>query len=169
MLERTSDGANVGLLEDHASKCLFKLIEDGGVDIQLMLNCTSISSKKQRGQTIVTAFAILYGPDSLIDDIGEFVFKCGYTLQQPSHCNRNVLYRNPHCLASLYCDPPMTFSLQKIHLLPSSEVFSPPLGMLADFETTEVLPMSATPSSLRTTLHRYVQTSLANDLFLNYS
>jgi hypothetical protein len=57
---------------------------------------------------------IVYGPGSLIDNVGGFFQDVEMYLQDPKGCDTNLRYCNPHRLSSLYIDDcPMTFDLDR--------------------------------------------------------
>jgi hypothetical protein len=57
---------------------------------------------------------ILYGPQGLIENVGEFFQDVDMYLQDPQGCDWDVTYCNPHRLSSLNMnDFPMTFELSR--------------------------------------------------------
>ncbi len=57
---------------------------------------------------------IVYGPGSLIDNVGGFFQDVEMYLQDPKGCDTNLKYCNPHRLSSLHIDDcPMTFDLDR--------------------------------------------------------
>lgn len=149
-LHRLDDGKQIGTLESRAAEALFILGADGQLELQLSYSAISEPCKGQSRKLAGSLNVILYGPKDLADDVGDFVGKCGYYLQDPSGCDRDVPYCNPQCLSSLDGDLPMTFDLhQHYHVdnftRATNDIFS-------GFETTEVLAQTRTPSALRTQL-----------------
>jgi len=152
IIQRSSDGACVGKLEDRAMKCLFKIHIEDHVDIQFMLKTVAGKSHRKRAaRPVGLASAIIYGPEDLSDDVGDFLDQCDYVLQDPFSCERNVPYKNPHCLSTLFETPRMTF-----------ELCSPDLGnheftlsnSLQALQTTGDLPEWPQPAALKTELRR---------------
>ena len=97
---------------------------------------------------------ILYGPKARADDVGAFMEACGYYLQEPSGCDRNVPYYNPQCLASLEGDLPMTFDVQGRLSYGVDDFTRETDPLLTNFETTEEFEETPTPEVLCTPLHR---------------
>lgn len=56
---------------------------------------------------------ILFGPQSLFDDVGSFFEEYNLFLQDPVGCSWNVLYRNPHRLSTETGPDIWTFDLDK--------------------------------------------------------
>ncbi|KAJ8130818.1 hypothetical protein O1611_g2809 [Lasiodiplodia mahajangana] len=95
IVQRTSDGACVGKLEDRALQCLFKLDDEDGVHIQLMLKTVTYPSDRTRRESLLAlAFAIIYGPEDLGDDVGDFLDRCYYVLQDPFSCHDKFTLSN---------------------------------------------------------------------------
>lgn len=149
---REVDKAYIGKLEDHNSEVLAKLAADGDIDLQLEYMAEESGKPRRKKQACVLR-VILYGPENISDDVGEFLTRCGHYLQDPFGCNRNVPYLNPQRLSSLEGHLPMTYELQQEHNNEFDSFEGVIDDVLAHFETTEVLAPSDTPSSLRTKLH----------------
>ena len=150
-VHRRVDGSNIGRLEDCASEVMAKLAADG--EIELQLDYTTEESEKSRRKTAAYFLqVILYGPKRLADDVGDFIAKCGYYLQDPLGCARNVPYLNPQRLSSLDGCLPMTFDLQQERHYRIEEFTRSADDILANFETTEVFEKAKTPCALRTNL-----------------
>ncbi|KAI0376507.1 SNF2 family N-terminal domain-containing protein [Hypomontagnella monticulosa] len=155
---RRSDGAFIGKLEETAIQVLLKLIEEG-VYIQFMIKADyrRISRAQKNGVTAL-ASAILYGPEDFGDDIGEFLDKCKYCLQDPYGCELNVPYKNPHCLSALFEKPSMTSVLSgpEINYTPTFSVAE----SLRTLETTDTMLEWKQPSALRTELKKHQKQAL---------
>ncbi|VUC30443.1 unnamed protein product [Clonostachys rosea] len=150
LVRRTSDGAQIGMLEKGAVHCLLTVSTEIRADIQFMFQTESIPWGKR---TKATAFAsaILYGPMLLADYLGDFIDQCGLTLQEPYGCDYNVPYLNPHYLGALFQPRMMTYDIQRRRMsgLPK-QAFSPN-EFFAAFET-QVHSEQNTPSALKTEL-----------------
>ncbi|KAK3896696.1 putative SWI/SNF-related matrix-associated actin-dependent regulator of chromatin subfamily A member 3-like 1 [Staphylotrichum tortipilum] len=92
--------------------------------LRLQASCT-ISGHQQKAQAKRGRFGpislpcevsvILYGPRSSIDNIGEFFQELDMYLQDPSGCDWDVPYCNPHRLSSINVDEcPMTSDLERL-------------------------------------------------------
>ncbi|KAH8160523.1 hypothetical protein CIB48_g7728 [Xylaria polymorpha] len=152
LVQRTSDGTHVGKLEDRATQCLLKLGDEEDVEIQFMFKSIAGQTYSNRQpRRVESASAIIYGPEELSDDAGEFLDRCNYVLQDPFGCERNVPYKNPHCLSTLFETPRMTFELHNPN--PKQNTFTLS-GSLKALETTDDLPEWPQPAALKTELHR---------------
>ncbi|RYP70415.1 hypothetical protein DL771_005456 [Monosporascus sp. 5C6A] len=149
---KSSDGSLVGKMDEKARQCLFKLAEEEGVHIQFMLNNADASGKYQMQKTrvIAVASAVIYGPEDLGDDIGDFLDKSGYCLQDPFGCELNVPYKNPHCLSTLFEEPPMTSGLLEPEYNRTT-IFSVS-DSLRTLQTSETLPEWKQPNAIKTEL-----------------
>ncbi|KAI8947306.1 hypothetical protein F4801DRAFT_561360 [Xylaria longipes] len=159
LVQRSSDGAYMGKLEDRAAQCLLKLGDEEHVEIQLMFKTIANQTYRKRGGIpVALASAIIYGPEELSDDIGEFLDRCDCVLQDPFGCERNVPYKNPHCLSSLFETPRMTFELHNSDPCQNTFTLSRSLKAL---ETTDDLPEWPQPAALKTELHRHQKQALS--------
>ncbi|PNP39552.1 hypothetical protein TGAMA5MH_08570 [Trichoderma gamsii] len=159
IVQRRSDGACVGKLDDQAAECLFKFGAESRVNIQLMLK--TVASRSCPGRTariVALAAAILYGPEDLGDDIGDFLDRCKYYLQDPFNCVHNVPYKNPHCLDGLFEAPRMTSELHGPEL-GYQKTFTPS-NFLEALQTDDALPEWSQPSGLKTELCRHQKQAL---------
>lgn len=95
-------GNLVGNMGDRTSQILQVLSEDPLLDIQII---PAVQNTKQGNRRRIesrqrlewfSVSVIIYGPDSLAKDVGQFCQTCDLYLQDPVGCDRNVLYRNPH-------------------------------------------------------------------------
>ncbi|KAI0903147.1 hypothetical protein F4823DRAFT_636667 [Ustulina deusta] len=158
IVQRSSDGACVGKLEDRALQCLFKLHNEDHVEIQFMLKTVACQGyRNQRARPVALASAIIYGSEDLSDDAGEFLDRCDYVLQDPFGCEHNVPYKNPHCLSTLFETPRMTFELQSPEVGHNKFTLSNSLQAL---KTTGDLPEWSQPGALKTELHRHQKQAL---------
>lgn len=158
VVQRRSDAACIGSLDDTAAKALSKLVQEETVHIELMANATSDQClRRNKKQIVAFASAIIYGPEDLADDVGDFLDKCNYYLQDPFGCKHNVPYTNPHCLANLFEDSVMTFDLQQPKENGAKFSLSASLKAL---ETGDGLPEFDQPAALKTELCRYVDCGL---------
>jgi len=145
----------VGRLVDHTAEALSRLAADDELILQLTFSESQIvdgsDTKPFRG-TVGYLAIIIYGPKRRSDDVGYFMTQCGYYLEDPTACDRNVPYINPQCLFSFHEDPPMTFDLPQTQMSGIDRLPNRALDILAGFETTHHLAKAFTPAALRTTL-----------------
>ncbi|KAI0976554.1 hypothetical protein F4678DRAFT_413738 [Xylaria arbuscula] len=139
-------------------KCLFGFRNGDDIEIQFMLKTVAGKSyRKRAARPAGLASAIIYGPKDLSDDVGDFLDRCDYVLQDPFSCEHNVPYKNPHCLSTLFETPRMTFELC------SPEPGHPEFFLsnsLQALETTGDLPEWPQPAALKTELHRHQKQAL---------
>ena len=148
-----SNGTLIGTLDAHAMEALSKIAIDGQIELQLSYVKPQESHEKHRRRDANYLDIILYGPKIRADDLGEFVAKCGYYLQEPSGCNRNVPYCNPQCLSSLYDNPRLTFDLHNEKHHQAKDFAGDIKDFMNSFETTELVIEEQTPCALATPLH----------------
>ena len=119
-------------------------------------------SKRTTSQPDLELFAILYGPSTLFEAVGTFAAKCHLYLQHPRHCNRNVPYRNPHCLSPEDGRTIFTFDLHAT--LDSShselEILANPIDLFADASEQDTLNDTNTPHNLSTELYKHQKQAL---------
>ncbi|KAH7302966.1 SNF2 family N-terminal domain-containing protein [Stachybotrys elegans] len=153
-----SDRSPVGKIGARTLECLSKIRDEQGVHIQFMMsNSNSFQSKSRaasrKSGVIGWASVIIYGPADLAEDIGVFLDKCGYCLQDPYGCDRNVLYKNPHCISTLFEEPQLTFALSSPNNA-LSMAFSASDSLMA-LQTNDAYLEWTQPEDIATKLTRY--------------
>lgn len=125
---------------------------------------SNVKSKKPSKFLSFELCAILYGPAMLFEDVGTFVAKCRMYLQHPRHCNRNVPYRNPHCLSSKDGRVTYTFDLADQFRDSSITLEHPinPIDLFADATLHDKLADTDTPSTLSTGLYKHQKQALTS-------
>ena len=107
-------------------------------------------------------YVILYGRPSQFENVGKFAARCNLFLQHPVHCDRNVLYKNPHCLTPRQDETIFTYDLR--HETSSSDynsdVPSNPIDLFTDGEDRARLEETDSPSDLRTTMYKHQKQAL---------
>ncbi|KAL7917884.1 SNF2 family N-terminal domain-containing protein [Trichoderma austrokoningii] len=109
-----------------------------------------------------TISIIIYGPFEMLADIGNFFQTCEIYLQDPSDCDRNVRYCNPHRLSSTNLDACSWTSELKANQTNVIEIkpISPLPELLDIIESTVKLPEAIQPDAIRTTLERHQRQAL---------
>jgi hypothetical protein len=99
---------------------------------------------------------IIYGPFEMLTDIGNFFQTCEMDLQDPSDCDRNVRYCNPHRLSSVNLGScPWTSELEAyLNNLVEMKPISPMPEVLDVLESSEKLPEAMQPDAIQTPLER---------------
>lgn len=108
-------------------------------------------------------FATIYGPSTLFEAVGAFAAKCHLFLQHPIHCNRNVPYRNPHCLSPENSRIMYTFDLNAAtepFSSPGQEIPANPIDLFADAAEQDTLSDAYAPLSLSTKLYKHQKQAL---------
>ena len=125
------------------------------------------SCDKSRISTLPSSlelFATIYGPTILFEAVGAFAAKCHLYLQHPRHCNRNVPYRNPHCLSPEEDSRMMyTFDLnatKEPFSSPSREIPANPIDLFADAAEQDTLSDAYAPQFLSTELYKHQKQAL---------
>ena len=123
---------------------------------------TSENSKLSKLQPPLELFAILYGPSTLFEAIGAFAAKCHLYLQHPRHCNRNVPYRNPHCLSPEDGRIVYTSDIQSIMGASGFEPEIPGnhIDLFADASEHDALSDACAPRALSTELYKHQRQAL---------
>lgn len=106
---------------------------------------------------------ILYGAQSFYEPVGLFAAKCNLFLQHPSNCNKNVQYRNPHCLppkggGSIYTHDLNDSSYMSVGS--NLEVSINPIDLIIDGAEQEALVGTDPPQALQTTLYKHQMQAL---------
>lgn len=120
-------------------------------------------SKQSNSQPPLELSAILYGPNSLFEAVGTFAAKCHMYLQNPYHCDRNVPYRNPHCLSREDGRIIFTFDLHaafRPFSRPGLEISTNPIDLFADAGEQDALSDAYTPQNLSTELYKHQKQAL---------
>jgi SWI/SNF-related matrix-associated actin-dependent regulator of chromatin subfamily A3 len=150
-----------GNIDSMLSPLVQALIEETAVSLQVRctLECRTSGNSNSRGMTQFRTpckiSIILYGPNELFDDIGNFFEEYDICLEDPKGCDRNVLYRNPHRLSSVDIAKCLfTWDLDKREPVAELRDLPAPKDLLEDFNNTEDLPETEQPSGLRTQLGR---------------
>ena len=120
-------------------------------------------TKNKSGTPTIQLCAILYGPERLFDIVGTFVFKCHFYLQHPKYCDRNVAYRNPHCLSPEHNRTVYTCDLQKTADYENQfmvKVPTNPIDLFADITEQGALVEAVTPHVLSTELYKHQKQAL---------
>ena len=157
------------LAEDEHDKQIVGSIRDGlHVEILQKLqnqNCLRLQMycRVRRVSTVLTQSrinvhvqcelsVIIYGPGQDSNKVGDYLQACGLYLQDPEHCDCDVLYANPHCLSSMEDGILLTSSMQMLASIEENmhdprDIFDN-LSGVTDLEETE------TPTILKTPLKR---------------
>jgi SWI/SNF-related matrix-associated actin-dependent regulator of chromatin subfamily A3 len=160
-----------GILDPVASKILSVLLKEPSIALQPQIDRPrnvpiaepherAMVKRRSKAMLQPVLQVIIYGARRLFESIGTFIAECRYYLQQPHNCDRNVEYRNPHCLSpedghyifthdlksSIWQDNPHA---NKLYLDRN------PIDAFTDSSQCDSLPETKTPSSLKTRLYRY--------------
>ena len=131
---------------------------------------TGKSVERLRGKTkpstsrpILQVSVILYGPSTLFEAVGAFAAKCHLYLQHPRHCDRNVPYRNPHCLSPEDGRIDSTFNLHDALGTFSNaglDISANPIDLFADAAEQDGLSETHAPQNLFTELYKHQKQAL---------
>jgi hypothetical protein len=160
-----------GILDPIASKILSVLLKDSSIALQLYVckarslpniepHDRATSQRRIKAIPQPTLHVIIYGAPHLFDPIGTFIAKCHYHLQQPSNCDRNVEYRNPHCLSPEKEQRIFTNDLESSVEQDNPHAYRPylecnPIDAFTDTSQCSTLAETQTPSTLKTRLYKY--------------
>ncbi|KAL8784379.1 MAG: hypothetical protein Q9195_009075 [Heterodermia aff. obscurata] len=119
--------------------------------------------KPQRGDSRLPSevYVVLYGRPCQFENVGKFAGACNLFLQHPVHCDRNVPYRNPHCLSPRHDETTLTYDLgvtfSSDHY---SDTPSNPIDLFTDGEDRARLEEADSPNDLHTTLYKHQKQAL---------
>lgn len=165
-----------GQLDHAACKILKVFLNESSIRLQLQITwpnpaClrdrheNASSQRNSRGMPQHQLQVNIYGAKHLFESVGTFVSKCGYFLQQPKNCDRNVEYCNPHCVSPespkrLFTNDledfhePDTFHANRLYLSTN------PIDAFMDASSSSMLPETDTPCNLKTQLYRHQKQAL---------
>ena len=131
-------------------------------DTALSRDVPSRKLKKTCSRPLLGVFCVLYGPPALFESVGTFVARCNLYLQHPAHCDRNVPYRNPHCLSPTHSSIYTHDLNDYLNIEHDSRLvsFQNPIDLFADASEREALVESDTPQALRTDLYQHQKQAL---------
>lgn len=152
-----------GTLEERTAKIFGTLASQNGIEFQMYAyatkrrsNLKSVKGKKVGENDLQYLMnVIIYGPVELCEPVGEYLSKCRMFLQEPTQCDRDVPYQNPHILAEAP-EIVMTSSLiveqakDKVEV----ETMDSPKDLFSQLSSDDHLQLTATPSALRTSLYK---------------
>lgn len=119
--------------------------------------------KMSKAEKAIGLYAILYGPSSLFEAVGQFTANCNLFLQHPKHCNLNVPYQNPHCLSPETAETVYTKDISgKVYDESDAAIqdYQNPIDLFADSAEQEDLAVSRSPHALRTELYKHQKQAL---------
>lgn len=107
-------------------------------------------------------FIILYGLPTAFDNVGKFTATCNLYLQHPKHCNRNVPYKNPHCLTPRQNETIYTYDLAQARTASDhyTDSLPNPIDLFTGGEDQAGLEEADSPHHLRTQLYRHQKQAL---------
>ena len=120
-------------------------------------------SKPSTSRPSLQVSVILYGPSTLFEAVGAFAAKCHLFLQHPRHCDRNVPYRNPHCLSPEDGRIISTFDLHDALGTFSHaglDISANPIDLFADAAEQDGLSEAHAPPNLSTELYKHQKQAL---------
>jgi len=163
ILLQTHNSQPIARLEECGQHVLRQLTMQSGIDVQY--HCTVMGARggksraKKTPPPSVELSAVLYGPESLSQDLADYLEECGLYLQDPRACDRNVVYINPQALAELEGVPLWTQEMRAVHDH-ETEIFQAPANVLADLENDEELVETIDPCALATPLFKHQRQAL---------
>lgn len=150
-----------GAFDEQGSEIAQALSEDGTLELQVLISLAPLKSTKYRKLKMrcepceLPASVIIYGPLDACEDVGRFCQVCEIYLQDPTGCDRNVPYRNPHRMWSPSDPVRMTFDMgsMEMHTNTTTIITENPLDTI--FSSDHLMEFD-TPALLQTTLLQYV-------------
>ena len=174
-LQDSRSGSVYGTLDSRAKKIM--VVYQRELFLQIFANSASPGPKDDNVRKVgpgtsscvpkagasLDLYCILYGPSAYFEAVGTFTAKCGLFLQHPRHCDRRVLYRNPHCLTRENANDIYTQQLDDvldIEPIDESQIFYNPIDFFAESVNQDVLIDTESPSALRTQLYKHQKQAL---------
>ena len=157
LAEDEHDKQIVGSIRDESHvEILQRLQKQSCLRLQMYCQVKSGSSVRTQARVNVRAqcelSVILYGRGQASNKVGDYLQACGFYLQDPEHCDCDVLYANPHCLSSLEGGILLTSSMQ----MPASteENMHDPRDIFDSLSGVTDLEETETPTIMKTPLKR---------------
>ena len=169
-LRSATTGAKILKLSERTFDLLHQLAVHGGVTFQILQRQWPTGGihepariAPQNGTTspVTRLHVVLYGPEKVSADVGDFLQECGWYLQQPEGCDRNVRYVNPHCLSADDEAKVMTFELDTIMAKTENESLNQDVDVLAYLNSEEVFEEADQPLCVRTLLKSHQRQALS--------
>ena len=173
-LVHSSEGSSFGDIRYKSKQILEVLRKE--ITVQLFADCAPLqpqgSAKKStksnskpgtsKSPQLLELCAVLYGPATLSDAVGNFLYRCHIYLQDPKNCNLNAPYFNPQCLPREDCRKIYTFDLNRCLDTdsPGFGISANPIDLFADSTVQDALADSETPYTLSTELYPHQKQAL---------
>jgi len=97
-----ADGSEFGILNEHASKALGKLVDESKVDLDCLAPTLTLREKIEKASkakdAIVRVDINVYGARSARKDVGRYLSDNKLYLQRPDQLRPGLEYDNPHIL-----------------------------------------------------------------------
>ncbi|KAL5313425.1 hypothetical protein ACEPPN_019158 [Leptodophora sp. 'Broadleaf-Isolate-01'] len=159
---RRFDGSIFGTIPERSVRILYTLVTAGCTTQLFCQNGYSAvqegGSRPMEGGSIVTLCVITYGPETLSEDVRDWLAEHQLCLQDPIHCDRNVLYLNPHLLRVDDEEPVMTFSLETYTPIIHAETAIAVPNLFELLNQEHNLKETEQPGVVSTPLHSYTNT-----------
>ena len=163
-----SGSSDIGTIDPETAKAIRVLSEDTNTFLQLQCRIKTEflpSPKRQLPKTIpithIHLSILIYGPFRNFDAVGNYVEECGFYLQDPEGCNRNVPYRNPHRLSGTQKNPPMTLERELEHANSKRRAYGVASDFLDALNSQDGLQEKVTPGPVKTPLYPHQRKALA--------
>ncbi|PQE05627.1 hypothetical protein CJF30_00007805 [Rutstroemia sp. NJR-2017a BBW] len=171
-LLRLDDSNNYGTLSERSAR-IIRALRSAGCATQFYCHArypVALESCETNGElesTMVTCCVVLYGPKSISEDVGSWLADYGLFLQDPLHCDRNVLYHNPHVLHEDNHEPVMTFSFNPHVQSVQMETLRVVPNLFELLNQERNLLETVQPSLIRTLLHKSASKLLPKTMLIN--
>ena len=167
-------GKPFGVLDRNSIKVLDVLRKELAIELYADRSSLPLNSRKktinsrsnrkpQRPNPDMALYVTLYGAPALFERVGRFATSCKLFLQHPRYCNKNVPYRNPHCLSPPEGVNAYTYDAKDILYMDDSrnlELCVNPIDLLADATDQEALVGADSPQALQTVLYEHQKQAL---------
>jgi SWI/SNF-related matrix-associated actin-dependent regulator of chromatin subfamily A3 len=167
-LQNAYTGHDIAKLSKHIYQLLTTLAEYAGAEFQFWLeerqplaveHGESLHNDTSTGRVLLLSI-IMYGPLATADAIGEWLSYADMYLQLPDTCDRDVRYKNPHCLSCEDESPLMTSSLGRTSFQSHASKEELCHETFAELYTDEVYGEAQQPQIISSILHSHQRTAL---------
>src|SRR5271154_6720451 len=169
-LRSATTGAKILKLSERTFDLMHQLAVHGGVTFQILQQQWAtggihgparIEHRNATASPMARLQFVLYGPEKVSADVGDFLQECEWYLQQPEGCDRNVRYVNPHCLSADDEAKVMTFELDTIMAKTENESLNQDVDVLACLNSEQVFDEADQPPCVRTPLKSHQKQALS--------
>jgi SWI/SNF-related matrix-associated actin-dependent regulator of chromatin subfamily A3 len=163
-LRRIDQDCLFGELDSHIAEIISSIDSKDGIRLQIY--CRTINRRAAQGkkgsrktrekECQYVMNTIIYGPENLHNNVGDYLAACRIYLQDPIDCDRNVQYSNPQFLCRAG-GRVMTYEFASLNAAPRVEKIISQDDIFSQLSCDDYLSLTEAPDPINTTLYRYGQ------------